>query len=257
MNALRMTELVYKRFISDQKGFLPAGHCVFCEERCHSNTGLLCEPCLSDLEIVGPCCSICSEDLNPGDNRSSQICGRCQTKPPWFDNCFIPFKYSFPLNSLIKQLKYKDKIFFSSLLASLFVNRYMNSNRNLPDCIVPVPLHKHRLMRRGFNQADLISSKITREITGKIIKNSSLPVDSQCCQRIKPTQQQTGMKKKQREVNIRNAFAIDSAVTYKHIAILDDVVTTGSTVNELSRVFKQAGVETVEIWACAKAYRND
>jgi ComF family protein len=121
----------------------------------------------------------------------------------------------------------------------------MQRDCGLPDCIVPVPLSKKRLRQRGFNQ----SAELARAVS----KNYPIPLNLHAIARGRDTRAQTGLHRQQRLQNIRGAFDQVRAMDAGHVAILDDVVTTGSTVNELARVLKRAGVERVDVWSIARA----
>jgi ComF family protein len=114
-----------------------------------------------------------------------------------------------------------------------------------PDCLIPVPLHKTRYWQRGFNQS--------LEIARVVAKQRNIALRYDICQRHRATQQQTQLTAKQRRSNVKNAFALIRPVPFQHIVLIDDVMTTGSTVNELARLFKQAGVPRVDVWVCARA----
>jgi ComF family protein len=116
-----------------------------------------------------------------------------------------------------------------------------------PDVIVPVPLHKSRYRQRGFNQA--------LEIARTVSKDMQVPLDVYSCQRQHDTPQQSQLPAKQRRKNLKNAFAVVRPLNAAHVAILDDVMTTGSTVHELAKVLKKAGVAKVDVWVCARAVR--
>lgn len=115
----------------------------------------------------------------------------------------------------------------------------------MPECIIPVPLHRRRLRQRGFNQA--------LEIAKPLAKKLQLPVDFKTCIRTKHTRPQSELSAKKRQQNIKNAFTLKKPITAKHVAIVDDVMTTGNTVTELSALLRNNGVTTIEIWCCARA----
>jgi ComF family protein len=115
----------------------------------------------------------------------------------------------------------------------------------LPDRIVPVPLHRSRYAQRGFNQAMEIARTVAREL--------ELPLDFSGCLRHRDTPHQTGLPAKQRRKNMKNAFSLVKPVDARHIALIDDVMTTGTTVHELAALYKKAGVGRVDVWVCARA----
>ena len=114
----------------------------------------------------------------------------------------------------------------------------------LPARLVPVPLHRNRLRRRGYNQAVELARPLGRAL--------GLPVAPRLCRRQRPTPAQAELTGSDRRRNVRGAFAVAAPVP-RHVAIVDDVVTTGSTVGELARVLRRAGAERVEVWAVARA----
>ena len=145
---------------------------------------------------------------------------------------------------LIAGLKFNAEHKNARSLVLLLAEKLKNAPR--PDCIVPVPLHKARYRQRSFNQVI--------EIARVVIKELQLPVDLDCCIRHRDTPHQTELTGKQRRENIKNAFTVMQPMQARHIAIIDDVMTTGSTVNELARVLKKAGAARVDVWICARAY---
>ncbi len=118
-------------------------------------------------------------------------------------------------------------------------------DEELPELIIPVPLHRARLRRRGFNQALEIARPVARRL--------DLKLESRAIRRVRSTSAQMDLPARKRRANIRGAFAVRAGLAATHVALIDDVVTTGATVNELSRVLRRAGVERVEVWVCARA----
>ena len=121
----------------------------------------------------------------------------------------------------------------------------VNAQAVKPEVIIPVPLHSSRYRERGFNQ----SLEIARILSRRLV----IPLDYRSCSRIHATQAQTQLDAKERARNLKKAFAITKPLPYTHVAILDDVVTTGATVNELAKMLRQAGVKRIDVWACARA----
>ncbi len=114
----------------------------------------------------------------------------------------------------------------------------------LPELIIPVPLHNERLRQRGFNQALELARVLSRQL--------DIPIDQKSCIRCRPTDTQSRLEKSERSKNMRGAFTIRGAIKSNHIALVDDVVTTGSTVSEITKLLKQHGVKRVDIWAVAR-----
>jgi ComF family protein len=120
-----------------------------------------------------------------------------------------------------------------------------NSITAKPDCIIPVPLHSRRLRERGYNQA--------LEIARPLAKHLNIPIDVTSFRRIKATVPQAMLSYDDRANNIRGAFAINKAISYKHIVVIDDVITTGATITEFCKTLLQSGDVTIEVWALARA----
>lgn len=219
-------------------------HCLLCLSPTN-NTHLLCTKCENDLPTNYPSCVLCAIPFSQIQTTSNTlICGKCQKKPPPFTTSIIPNIYASPIKELISQFKFHNNLSFAPLLANTFIKGLKKRKTNLPECIIPIPLHKQRLKERGFNQA--------LELARIISKNINVPVDFALCQRTKATPFQSGLSAKQRKQNLKNAFSISDTHNYKHVAIFDDVVTTGTTVNELAKQLKQSGVEIIEVWAIAR-----
>lgn len=209
------------------------------------NKYLLCSGCAGDLPINKYRCVICSIPFSTTQASEKQlVCGKCQKNPPHYTTSLVPHLYETPIKQLITSLKFHSNLTYAPLLAQNFVNAIQHRKNNLPECIIPVPLHRQRLRERGFNQALEFSRIISSQI--------NVPLDYTLCERKKTTPYQSGLSAKQRKQNLKNAFNVTKPHTYKHVAIFDDVVTTGTTVNELAKQLKQSGVETIEVWAIAR-----
>ena len=206
---------------------------------------LLCSSCKEDLPRNTFHCVICSIPIEVIDsNHLPLVCGKCQNNPPFYTTSLIPHIYASPLKQLISRFKFQSNLTYAPLLAYSFTNAISHRKHNLPECIVPVPLHPKRLRERGFNQA--------LELARIISKQLDIPLDYSLCHRDKATPFQSGLSAKRRIQNLRNAFRVSKTHSYKHVAIFDDVVTTGTTVNELAKQLKNTGVETIEVWAIAR-----
>ncbi|WP_369406459.1 ComF family protein [Candidatus Thiosymbion oneisti] len=140
--------------------------------------------------------------------------------------------------------KFRARLNLARLLGQCLASTLGECGAELPDLIVPVPLHAKRLRERGYNQALELARTIGREL--------SIPVDIQSCVRVSATPPQAGLARKERQRNVRGAFRVLHPPGVERVAILDDVVTTGSTVTELTRVLLRAGVERVDVWAVAR-----
>ena len=171
------------------------------------------------------------------------ICGGCATKPPPWTRAHAPFVYDFPVDSLLRQLKFAGRLPHGRVLGDLLADWIASFDEARPDMLLPVPLHWQRQMKRRFNQAEEIARPLRRRL--------GIPV-TQVCRRRYPTPQQRGMTAVERRRNLRHAFVMRAAVDGAHIAIVDDVMTTGSTATEITRVLLSAGAARVDVWTVAR-----
>ena len=203
----------------------------------------ICLGCFNDLTRNMYCCYRCAESFETV-NITPQLCGHCINQSPAFDETYAPFIHQGIIRHLIATLKFNRQYKNARLLGSLLVN-HLKKTAEPPELIIPVPLHKLRYQERSFNQTIEIAKTVSRQL--------NIPIDTKSCIRYRNTPHQIDLPAKQRHKNIKNAFKIIKPIKAQHIAILDDVMTTGSTVNELARVLKKAGVARVDIWVCARA----
>lgn len=204
---------------------------------------MLCAACAARLPENNPCCSTCALPVLSGD-----LCARCiRENKPCINYSFCVFRYDYPVDRLIRDLKFNSRLELSGFFGKLIAKRVVEKNSSLPDCIIPVPLHYTRLRQRGYNQALEIARHVSRILV--------LPLNINGIQRSRKTTPQTELIAKLRKQNIRGAFrtCANSLASLKHVVILDDVITTGATVKEMARVLKLAGIARVDVWACARA----
>lgn len=176
---------------------------------------------------------------------SSQVCGPCRLKPPAFDRLQFAFYFEKELVELIHGLKYQNQVAYSRILAELLVSHLQTDWQ--VEALIAVPLHPLRRRDRGYNQADLIAKRVAKHL--------GLLSLSHCVKRVKATQTQTDLNRKQRRQNMRQAFAVDVEALrrYSSIALIDDVVTTGATLESLALSLREAGYQgRIEAWAIAK-----
>jgi len=221
-------------------------HCVLCEG-IGANGRDLCVPCEHDLPLNTASCRVCAQPLALG--RAEQaICGRCLGARVLVDASFVPYRYAYPLDRLIQRLKYGKDLSVTRVLGDLFAEHWLaRSESPAPQLLVPVPLGYRRYCQRGFNQA--------RELARVIARRCGIPMRSDLVERSRETKEQAALSRRGRKRNVRGAFRMKRALPARHIAIIDDVVTTGSTVNELARVLRRAGATTIAVWALARAGR--
>ena len=203
----------------------------------------ICEPCHWHLPRNLHCCYRCAE-IFPSPTATPTLCGRCIGDLPAFDETYAPFIHQDEIRHLVTGLKFGSQFKNARLLGGLLAE-YLQKTAETPELIIPVPLHPARYRERGFNQAVEIARIVSKEM--------EIPPDYSSCIRLKDTPHQTGLTAKKRKQNLRQAFLIKKSLTARHVAILDDVMTTGSTVNALASALKKTGVSRVDVWVCARA----
>jgi ComF family protein len=203
----------------------------------------LCTACRKDLPRLDAVCARCAEPLT-GALAFEALCGRCQTQPPAFNRCQAMFLYQPPVDHMLQSLKFNYNLEMARLLGLLMSQWLMHVTETRPDILIPVPLHHQRLRERGFNQAVEIARPIARQL--------GLAMDIDSCRRIKTTSPQSNLPRKERVQNVKGAFEVIRPVQ-GHVAIIDDVMTTGSTAHELAKNLLKAGADSVEVWVCARA----
>jgi ComF family protein len=219
--------------------------CVLCAGEGQSDIDL-CVGCASELPINLNACKQCGEQLS--GSSALLLCGACLRKPPRYEITYCAFRYSYPIDHLVRALKYHDRLTHARVLGELLAQSLARDRTEpWPQLIVPVPLADSRYRERGFNQAS--------EVAGQLQGRLHIPVRADLLERKRATSEQAGLDKVGRRKNVRNAFAMRATLAAKHVAIVDDVVTTGSTANEVARVLKRAGAEIIEVWAVARASR--
>lgn len=213
--------------------------CTLCNQL-HDDSLAVCSFCTELINPLGPCCEQCAYPL-PDTNYP--LCGQCIQKPPYFDAAFIGYTFDEPLRSLLHQFKYHHGIYLNSFLSSLM----LQSLKIIPkasQCLIPVPMHAKKLKQRGFNQAALLAKNLAHCL--------KIPYNLTSCQKIINTQPQAGLNGEQRQKNLKGAFD-SKPIPFEHVILVDDLLTTGSTANEIALSLKNSGVQRVDIWCCARA----
>jgi len=172
-------------------------------------------------------------------------CGQCQRHHPAYNRLTSLFAYQGAARYMIHQLKYQQQMANARLLGTLLARHLAEQKRELPECIIPVPLHRLRLRQRGFNQAYEIARPISQRL--------QIPILDECCQRIRDTPSQSSLKSRQRRQNLRKAFSCSGLQGASHVAIVDDVVTTATTVEVLAKLLRRHGAQQIEVWTVARA----
>lgn len=200
----------------------------------------LCRDCAAELPRNRSCCARCALPLA----MPAELCGRCQRRAPPWDAAWMPFRYAWPLDRLETRFKFARNLAAGRVLVTAWQREPMRVE--LPQLILPVPLHRHRLRQRGYNQA--------LELARPLARSMGLALRHDVLQRSRDTSAQTELDARSRRRNVRGAFAmLPDADLPDHVAVLDDVMTTGATLAECARVLKKAGVPRVDVWALARA----
>jgi len=219
---------------------LPA-QCVLCAAE--AATANLCNACRDDLPYLPAArCPVCAVP-----STGNQICGACLAHPPTFDRAFAPCTYAFPLDRVIQRLKYSGMLAAVPLLADLMLKCVETAPR--PDLVIPMPLSKERLRERGFNQS--------LEIARPIVSALAVELAPDACIRIAHGSPQSALPWKERAANVRGAFVCMQDLTGRSIAVVDDVLTTGATMNELARVLRLRGAREITAWIAARTVAHD
>ncbi len=210
--------------------------CLLCGAR--SGTTLLCEACERELPwLPAQRCPVCAL-LTP----QGEVCGRCLAKPPHYDATLAAFSYGFPIDKLVQSFKYGHRLglacYFGRQLALL-------GKSAGADLIIPLPLHPFRLQERGFNQA--------LELARPVAKAWQTPIDFRSCSRVRHTAAQADLPWREREKNVRGAFHCSSDFTGRRLLLIDDVMTTGASLDELARTVKLHGAAQVSLLVLARA----
>ena len=215
---------------------LACGHTI-------SQSHSFCCACSKRLKRVPNPCLYCGQ---PGVTADS-ICPACLLNPPRWQKMVAPLQYRGMVRDYLIQLKFSAALHLANSICMHSIEHFRNDEAK-PEVLLPVPLHRRRLIERGYNQAHEIAKIWSREL--------GIPIDQHALKRLRNTPSQSGLSATQRGQNTCNAFSYSPTRDYRHVAIVDDIVTTGSTVAEITRELHRSGVEFVEVWALARVYRD-
>jgi ComF family protein len=215
--------------------------CVLCAAPCAEHA--LCAPCHAELPWLDlAVCPICAIPMPTG-----QVCGTCLARPPAFDTTIAAWSYEWPIDRLIPAWKYRDQHVLAHPLAD-GLRRRAELTADRPALLLPLPLHRSRQIERGFNQAYELS-----KILGHALQ---IPTHVGLIERSKPTPPLANLPWDQRQRAIKGAFAVTGDVVDQHIAIVDDVMTTGASLHELAKTLKAAGARRVDCWVLARTVKS-
>lgn len=221
-----------------ENSLLPSS-CLLCAS--DSRHELLCPDCAADLPLLPDHrCPLCAEQTTHGER-----CGACLKDPPYFDRTIALLRYDFPLDRIIHALKYGHQLAVAQWCGRRLARQLAANDF---DYIIPLPLHTERLRERGFNQ----SAEIARALGNCL----DLPVDRSAVVRTRATPPQADLAHKERRRNVRGAFECRADFSGRRLLLLDDVMTTGATVNECARVLKLHGAASITVGVIARALKH-
>jgi len=205
----------------------------------------LCNFCQADLPVNRWHCHCCALPLAHSGDR--HLCGDCLKSPPPFDRSLIPWRYQYPVDSMISRYKYNGQRKFARPLIAGFADylesTFQDCSGSKPDTLIPSPMLPSRRRERGFNQA--------RDIAESLGQALNIPVGSDIVRRVRKVQAQRGLGREARLTNMHGVFEVCKAVP-ERVAIVDDVVTTGATMRILASVLREAGAKEIHVWALAR-----
>lgn len=209
--------------------------CLLCSAA--SGSALLCPDCAGELPALPA--GRCPRCAQPG--HAGIACGRCQRHPPHFDALLALHPYAFPVDGLIRQLKYGHQLAIAGHFGTALAETIRGTE---VDLVVPMPLHPARLAERGFNQA--------WEIARPLARANGLACDVTSCTRRHSTVPQEGLSLDERRRNLRNAFFCSADYGGRHLLLVDDVATTGASADECARTLKLHGAGRVTVAVVAR-----
>jgi len=221
-------------------------YCVLCGMRSRRPLAL-CEACEEEIPRNRPACPRCALPMAS----ATETCGACLRKPPPLRFALAARIYAEPVSSMVRAFKFGGDFSMPAVLAQLMAPAVAHGlgREARPDYLVPMPLHWWRRWRRGFNQSELLARALVRHPE---LQSMELRVHPGLCGRIRHTPAQTGLAAEERRRNMRDCFRCESPLAGLHLAIVDDVMTTGASANALAEALLGAGAERVDLWCCAR-----
>ncbi len=224
-------------------------NCILCDAMCEQD---FCDACLQHLPgIPVHHCPVCLSAFasDQAQLHPSQICGSCLSTPPAYDTTIAALTYTFPVDALIHALKYRAQLAIAPILARLLTDKLQRlESAHKPDLILPMPLHSRRLQERGFNQAIEIARYVAHAL--------NIEINLTGCRRTRNTPPQTELPWKLRHKNMHNAFSCKLDLSDRHVAVIDDVMTTGATLNALAKQLRRQGAAKISNWVVARVQIN-
>lgn len=230
------------------------GICVLCRRRSERKIGL-CLECEHAFALNSDACPRCAEPLpvapsGRAESAEDHVCGACLSSPPPWERTVAPFAYTPPLSRILSSLKSGNGLLEARILGALLVPfvRARYAGDPLPAALVPVPMTRKRRWRRGFNQAELLAAVVARAL--------GLPHVRNCLVRAKNAPPQRSLARSARLRNVRGAFKVKRALPDLHVALVDDVTTTGATARAAATALLRGGAARVDVWTAAKTLEH-
>lgn len=223
----------------------------------HTISACFCDTCmaLGFFPIESPFCTKCGIPFHTGP-RENHVCGSCLKTPLMLDRVRGAVAYKGIIKNAIPLFKYHSKLSVATVFERLLFEAFVTHYHHLPiDLVMPIPLHRQKLRKRGFNQAFLLIRHFAKQYQQAFGQPPAWEIDTICLVRIKPTQPQTGFDMDQRKANVKDAFAVvnHKAIENRHILLIDDVFTTGTTCNEAAGQLLKHGARKVDALVLARA----
>ncbi|MFV3413302.1 ComF family protein [Pseudomonas nitroreducens] len=223
----------------------PRVQCLLCGAAAEQAALPLCAGCDDDLPWLAGHCTVCALPLPV----TGLTCGPCLRRAPAFHRVETPLRYGFPVDALITRFKHQANAPLGRLLGQLLERHLLHAfDEGLPrpDRLIPVPLSRRRERQRGFNQAQLLAQWLAAPL--------GLPVDNHLVRRVQDTPAQQGLDAATRKRNLRSAFALGDGARIEglHLALVDDVLTTGATAERIARLLRRAGARRVDVYCLAR-----
>lgn len=210
--------------------------CRLCQQL-YKGPHAVCSSCIQFIPPLGNRCQTCAMPLPLSD---FLICGHCIANPPHVDQVHVAYPYEEPLRGLLHDFKYQNGLYLRSFLCHLMLKALPSTKAQ---CLIPIPMHPHRLKQRGFNHAAILAKTLAHHLT--------IPCDFKICKKIINTVPQATLNSQERKKNLRHAFSVKPS-HYQQVILVDDLLTTGATANELAITLKKQGVTKVDLWCCAR-----
>jgi ComF family protein len=211
--------------------------CLVCAQRGHGARDL-CLACHHVLPWNTSACRTCALPLP----EAAPACGHCLKRLPPLDLVHAACLYARPLDRLLPRFKFHGDLAAGRLLSQLMADACMHLPR--PDALIAIPLHRTRLRQRGYDQALELARPLARMLR--------LPLRDDMLLRRHATAPQSELSALARRRNVRRAFAVDAVTLPAHVALVDDVMTTGATLHAAAVALRRAGVQRVDAWVCAR-----